>query len=132
MKCKSARVNCHFNCGKNITFCRIYESLLYQIVHNLHLAHDKEKMNEAISYLKEIFHCPDDQHTVTLKKVQLAPKPSRKSSITVIKAIDLDVDAPAGNIGNRFFVTVEFDTARNVVAGTTIKEDFCWNEAVHL
>lgn len=108
-----------------------------QLVNNLNLTTDTKKLNELIAYLQDIFTYTDEEHKKILQRVQLMPKPLRKCSITVIRSTDLSTESGTAAVANRFFVTAEFEsTTKNsgstAPAGTSIKEEMCWNEALHL
>ncbi|XP_063706228.1 protein unc-13 homolog 4B-like [Culicoides brevitarsis] len=112
---------------------KIYSSLLYQLINSVSLENDNNKLREFTDYLKEIFKYSNEAHKQVFENVRALPKPNRICDLTVIEAIDLQLDVLPNENPPRLFVTAEFgDATDDIIQYTKISEKMVWNETMSL
>lgn len=111
----------------------IYSSLLYQLINSVSLENDKHKLREYTDYLRDIFGYSNSHHKEILEHVRCLEKPKRICDLTVIEAIDLNLDVIPSENPPRLFVTAEFDEAvTDKIQYTKISDKMAWNETMSL
>lgn len=112
---------------------KIYSSLVYQLINSVSLENDKHKLKEFTDYLKDVFSYSNTAHKEVFDEVRGMPKPNRICDLTIIEAIDLQLDVVPTEIPPRLFVTAEFDDATDdEIQYTKISDKMVWNETISL